>query len=552
MQKADSIILGGRVLTQDRNMPRAEALAIAAGRILAVGSDAEMRALAGPETEVIEAGGATVLPGFVESHLHLFIGGAELDQVHLHGTADPETARRKLAEGAARSPGSGLLVAQGPGYALFDGQVPRLLLDDLMPDRPLALVADDHHTVWANTRALELAGVLHGRETPDGHEVVMGEDGLANGMLLEPEAYAPVLSLSGYYRAMQGLAVGTEPDPAPDAAQRAGDLEALARGLAHANAHGVTSIVNMDGNLYTLDLLDQLRAEGRLTARVRVPFHFLPEMDEAELERASEMHARWNDEWLASGFVKMFMDGVIESNTAFMKADYPGRPGWRAHGRFSAERFARLATDIDRRGLQIAVHSIGDAATSRVLDGYAAARAANGDSGLRHRIEHIEVIDPADIPRLAELGVVASMQPMHVPGTGFPLEPAQSAIGRARWPDSYPVRRIKDAGIAVALASDWPVTDISVMRGIHAAVTRQSWCAEQADPHLTLAETLEGYTLGGAFAERTEAIKGSLTPGKLADVIILDADLEAVEPAELDRVTVRRTICGGRTVYQQD
>ncbi|SDC64429.1 hypothetical protein SAMN04488239_10371 [Ruegeria marina] len=471
--------------------------------------------------------------------------------MHLHGATDSEAVRRKLAEGAARLSGAGLMVAQGPGYALFDGRVPRLLLDTIMPDRPLALVADDHHTVWANTRALEQAGVLHGRETSDGHEVVMGDDGLANGTLLEPEAYAPVLSLSGYYRAMQGLAVGTEPDPAPTAAQRAGDLESLARGLAHANAHGVTSIVNMDGNLYTLDLLDQLRAEGRLTARVRVPFHFLPEMDEAELERASEMHARWNDEWLASGFVKLFMDGVIESNTAFMKADYPGRPGWRAHGRFPAERFARLATEIDRRGLQIAVHSIGDAATARVLDGYAAARRANGDSGLRHRIEHIELIDPADIPRLAELGVIASMQPMHVPGTGFPLQPAQGAIPPERWPDSYPVRRLKDAGVAIALASDWPVTDISVMRGFHAAVTRQSWCAEQADPRLTLAEALSGYTMGGAFAERTDTIKGSLTPGKLADVVILDGEIEAMDPGVLDRVAVRRTICGGRTVYKR-
>ena len=200
---------------------------------------------------------------------------------------------------------------------------------------------------------------------------------------------------------MLGLSSGREPDPAPSKAERAVDLAHLKRGLAHAARHGITSIVNMDGNIYTLDLLEELRSAGELTARVRVPFHYVPEMKPDDLETALEMRARWSDEWLASGFVKFFMDGVIDSRTAFMKHDYPGQPGYRSHGRFSAETFAELATRIDAMGLQIAVHAIGDAAVARVLDGYAAVRAANGASGLRHRIEHLELVDNADFARIA-------------------------------------------------------------------------------------------------------------------------------------------------------
>ncbi|AVO38918.1 amidohydrolase [Pukyongiella litopenaei] len=550
MTHADTIVTNGRVLTMDDTMPRAEAVALAAGCILAVGGADEIAALAGAATEVIDAGGGSVLPGFVESHLHLFTGGAELNHLHLDGCDSEPGLRRLLGDYAARRPDLPLVVGQGPDYGLFAGVVPRLLLDDIVADRPVALMAHDHHTVWANSAALRAAGVLHGRQTPDGHEVVMGADGLATGELLEPEAYGPVLALSGYFRSMLGLSTGREPDPAPDAEQRASDLADLARGLAHANAAGITSLVNMDGNFYTLDLLEELRRRGDLTARVRVPFHFLPEMEMADLDAATEMTGRWQDDWLCSGFVKMFMDGVIDSGTAFMKHDYPDRPGWRAHGRFEADRFARIATEIDRRGLQIAVHSIGDAATERVLDGYAAARRANGDSGLRHRVEHIELIDPADIPRLSDLGLIASMQPAHAPGCcGVPHEPTLTKIGRPRWNDAFAWRRIADSGAALALASDWPVSDISVLRGIHAAVTREAWCDDVPNQRLTLDEALRGYTIGGAHAEHSEAKKGSLSPGKLADLVILDRDIEAVDPAEIEHMRVRRTICGGRTVF---
>jgi predicted amidohydrolase YtcJ len=552
MAIADLIITNGAVLTMDPNSPHAEAVGVRNGRIIAIGSASEVAGLSGPTTRILDAGGATVLPGFIESHMHLFIGGAELENLQLDGCTDPDLLARQLIAFAAERPDAPLLIGQGPDYGIFGVTAPRLVLDAILPGRPVALMAHDHHTVWANTAALEAAGVLHGLETSDGHEVVMGTDGLATGTLLEPEAYTPVMRLGGLERTMLGLASGREPDPAPSGAERAMDMAHLKRGLAHAARNGITSIVNMDGNVYTLDLLEELRSAGELTARVRVPFHYVPDMTPDDLQTALEMHARWSDEWLASGFVKFFMDGVIDSRTAFMKHDYPGQPGYRSHGRFEAERFADLATRIDKMGLQIAVHAIGDAAVARVLDGYQAAWAANGPSGLRHRIEHLELVDDADFARIAELDVTASIQPPHAPGcSGLPLEPTLTNIGRDRWKDAFAWQKIAAPGAAIALASDWPVSDISVLKGIHSAVTRTAWTPDVPDQRFSLEAALKGYTIGGAYAERSDSYKGSLEVGKVADLVILDRDIMTIaDHDEIKDIAVTATICGGRVVFQ--
>ncbi|WP_216665321.1 amidohydrolase [Pseudoruegeria sp. HB172150] len=549
MTIADRIIVNGAVLTMDSCMPNAEAIAIADDRILAVGSNLEIEALAGPETDRIDANGATVLPGFIESHMHLFIGGAELGNLHLDNCADPDRMRGLIRDYAASRPDLPLVVCQSPDYGVFGDTLPRVLLDIILPDRPLALVGHDHHTVWANTAALDAAGILNGMETDPGHEVVMGPDGLATGALYEPQAYEPVMCLGGQERMMLGLNTGRDPDPAPTDAEREEDLAHLKRGLDHCAAQGITSIVNMDGNVYTLELLEELRSRGELNVRVRVPFHFVPDMEVGELETARLMNKRWNDDWLSCGFVKFFMDGVIDSGTAFMTNDYPGRPGHRSTGRFTAERFADLATRVDALGLQIAVHAIGDAAIARTLDGIAAARAANG-SEIRHRIEHLELVAPEDFDRLAELGVTASIQPAHAPGcAGLPLEPTLTNIGRDRWKDAFAWQRLAGSGALIALASDWPVADVSVMVGLHAAVTREAWVADVPDHRFKLEAALAGYTIGGAKAEQTEAKKGSLREGKLADIVILDGDITGIPSSDIGGMRIRTTICGGAVTY---
>lgn len=554
MPHADLIVTNGRVLTMDAECPRAEAVAIVGDKIALVGSAQEVAALRGPATEVIDAGGGSVLPGFIESHLHLFMGAAELSHLQLFGITGFDRLSAAVRAFAEAHPDRPVLMAQGADYTILspDEPVTRHHLDRILPDRPFAMVAPDHHTMWANTRALEVAGILHGRKLGPGNEIVMGADGLAAGELRESEAIGPVDDIAGESRVRLGLSTGGEPDPAPTAAERAADRAIMARGLDYAARHGITSFHNMDGNYYQLELLSELMEDGRLPVRARVPFHFKNFMGLEMLEKASEMDRRYRSSYLSSGYVKLFMDGVLDSWTAAMIEPYADRPDWIGELLFEPDRFAEIATEADRRGLQIAVHAIGDRAVRTVLDGYEAARRANGPRDSRHRVEHIEVTTEADIPRFAELGVLASMQPPHPPGQmGLPLEPTVSRIGRARWPLSYPWRTLKDAGARMPFSSDWPVSDIDPLKGIHAAVTRERWDLSQSDQRVTLHEAIAGYTVEGAHAEFAERRKGRLKAGFFGDLVVISADVEAVPTEALADLEVAVTICGGRVSYRR-
>ncbi|TWI33925.1 amidohydrolase [Paracoccus sulfuroxidans] len=547
---ADLILTNARVLTMDPDQPRAEAVSISGEHILAVGSAARIAALAGPHTRIIDANGQTLLPGFFEGHVHVGLGGADLTHLHighLHGAEAVGDAFRAFA---ARNPDMPLLMAQEAHYAILGKPASRHDLDAMIADRPIAMMSPDLHTVWANTAALKAAGLLHGAPMPHGHEVVMGEDGFATGELREFEAFGPLIAFAGEGRINLGIATGEEPSPRPTEAERAADKALLLKGMQHCAAHGVTSLVNMDGNRYTLELLAEMQAEGTLPLRVKVPFHFKPHMGLEALDRASAMAADFHDDWVSSGFVKMFMDGVIDSRTAYMLQDYPDQPGHRAEPLFPAERFDQIATEIDRRGLQIAVHAIGDGAVRQVIDGYEAARTANGPRDSRHRIEHIELIDPTDVPRLGALGITASLQPPHAPGAmDFPLQPAMSYIRPERWPDAYQWRSLAEAGAPLAFSSDWPVTDVSVLRGIAAALTRQPFQGAR-DERLPLMEVLHAYTAGGAWAAHREHVTGTLRPGLAADLVLLGGDIEATAPTAIPALGVALTICGGRVVYE--
>ncbi|MER9868126.1 amidohydrolase [Mesorhizobium sp. M0136] len=550
---ADLIVTNARVLTMDEGNPTADAVAIKDGNILAVGDRRTIEALKGPATKVIDAQGGSVVPGFIEAHMHLFGGAAELDNLHLQGVHGFDALSEAIRAYAAARPYAKLLLGAGVDYTILSREEPvtRHHLDRIIADRPFAMSASDHHTMWANTKALELAGILHGRQLGPGNEIVMGADGLAAGELREGEAFGPILELSGQNRVRLGLATGGEPDPYPSAAEVAADRDLMYRGLEWCARHGITSIQNMDGNLYQLELLAGLEQEGRLLCRTKIPFHFKNFMTLDRLEKASRMASAYRSEWLSSGMVKMFYDGVLEGWTAVMVDDYADRPGWRGEPLFTPEHFAEVALEADRRGLQIAVHSIGDGAVRAVLDGYEAARRKNGRRDSRHRVEHIEVITGADVPRFAELGVIASMQPPHPPGAmDFPLEPTLSRIGRERWPLSYAWRTLKQAGAHVVFASDWPVSRVDPILGIQAALLRKPWAEGDPDQSFSLIEALAGYTVEGAYAEFMEHRKGRLKPGYLADLVVLSADIEATEPASLHKVHPVSTICGGKITYQ--
>ncbi|MFN4143750.1 amidohydrolase [Aestuariivirga sp.] len=550
---ASLIITNASVLTMDRGRPRAEAIAISGNRISALGSHAEVMAEKGAATRVVDAGGGSVIPGFVEAHMHLFAGAAELSHLQLFGTRGFAELKARTEDFLRQNPGDDLVIGEQADYVILGENEPltRHHLDRIVKDRPVLLFSPDHHTAWANTMALEMAGLLKGRKLGPGNEIVMGADGLAAGELRESEAFDPVRALSKKgMRDRLGLITGGEPDPYPTKAEFETDLETMRAGLAHAAAHGITFIQNMDGNIYTLELLEELHRRGELTARVKVPFHFKNFMDTGMLEKASKMAARYDSDMLSSGFVKLFVDGVVDSGTAVLVDDYSDRPGWRGEPLFEPSRFAEIAVEADRRGLQIAVHAIGDGAVRIVLDGYEAALRANGRRDSRHRVEHVEVIHPDDVPRFAELGVIASMQPPHPPGNhGLPLEPYLSRIGRERWPHAFAWKALREAGARLAFGTDWPVSDIDPLWSLQSAMTRGRWSDDMPDNRQSLAQALHSYTVDGAYAGFMEEKTGALKTGMLADVCVLPADLEKTDPAAYKGMRPRLTVCDGKVVF---
>jgi predicted amidohydrolase YtcJ len=405
----------------------------------------------------------------------------------------------------------------------------------------------DFHTLFANTAALRAAGLLQGRDLPDGNEVVLGQDGLATGELREKFALLPVLGLrTKGGREMLGMS-GIEPPVPPTADEWRDDVNVLKSGLRFVASKGITSMHNMDGNRYLLDLLRCLVTEGDLIARVSVPFHYTREMPLSELDRASAMAVDFTGEKLTSNRVKVFVDGVIESGTAAMLNDYADKPGLRGDPIFDAATFAEAAVEIDRRGMQISVHAIGDAAVRITLDGYEAARRANGPRDSRHRIEHIEMIDPADIPRFAEMGVIASFQPLHAPvGEG----PTTRSIGPDRAPHAYAWRVLHETGAVVAFSSDWPIVPVDPLLGIQTAMTRQPHLAGLPDHRLGLMDVLKAFTCNGAYAGFMEQRTGTIRPGMLADLVLLSADLEATPHDQIASLGIAMTICDGQITHE--
>jgi len=553
MTTADILITNARILTVDPQQPRAEALAISGGSILRVGARDDVLPFKAKHTRVIDAQGKTVIPGIIESHIHLFGGSVELDSLHVNQIKGLQALTDSVREYAGKRPNDRVIVANGGYHTMLSeaGAITRHDLDRVLPDRPLIMICFDHHTVWANTKALEAAGLMKGMALPPGNEIVLGKDGLATGELREAAAFNPVLALTPTGgREWLGMTTGEDPEPAATQAERAMDAAVIRQGLKYCASLGITSIHNMDGNFYQLELLHSLLEAVELIARVEVPFHQKNFFSLDRIDEAVEMRARYQGDMLHSGRVKVFMDGVLESMTALMLDDYPGFPGERGAPLFTAEQFNAVAVKADSHGLQISTHAIGDGGVRRTLDGYEAARKANGARDSRHRIEHIEVISPADIPRLKELGVIASLQP--IVGLGVPgaiLEPCLTRIG-AKLPWSYAWQTLRNTGAHVAFSSDWPVSPLDPFLGMQSAMTQKPLAAGCPPQAQSLANALHGFTLGGAYCEFMEGRKGMLRETYLADVVVLDHDLEQTAPEAMGTVKPAVTICGGRVTHE--
>ena len=556
---ADIIIHNGSLITFDEACPEAQALAMKDGKITAVGSDTDIMPLAGAETRMIDALGGTVLPGFIDSHVHLFGGSVELDCLSLYGLQGLDAMRAAILPYAEANPDDALVFCVMADYGILGTgkTLTRQDLDSILSDRPLAMFAPDHHTIWANTAALEATGLLQGGEVDAGSTIVMGDDGLANGELLEPGAYGPILDMTRHGgRELTGLTTGKDPEPPATPEQREMDKDVIERGLAHCAAQGITGLHLMDGNRYQLELLRELEAEGRLLCRCHVPFHM---KGTDPLERMTAEAPKLREDFptgkVRCSHVKMFIDGVVESGTALMLRPYPGEMGANDNAGdevFTQEHFVACCTEADRLGFQIAVHAIGDAGVRRTIDAMEAAQKANGKRDARHRIEHIEVIHPDDIPRLAALDIVASLQPGHAP-TGHIFPPG--AVGQYLHDDqiagAYAWQTIRQAGTRVVFSTDWPVIPVDVMPTIKAAIAPVDLGEDWVDQTQTLQDTLASYTCDNAWVAFDEDRYGKLRPGMDADIAVLSHDLTTLASDRITEAEAMVTIFDGKVTFQR-
>ena len=557
MSSADILITNARVLTMDPTRPTAEAVALKGNRILRVGTKEDVAGLKAAHTRVIDAGMKTVMPGIIEGHVHLFGGSVELDMLNVLGLTGYEALAEAVTAYRKQRPDDKVLVATGIAHEALGEPITRQILDRIVSDIPLIIGCFDHHTMWANTKALEAAGIMKGRALPVGNEIVLDHNGIATGELREPAAYMLVQALTPTGgREWLGMTTGENPVPPATQAQRETDMAFFKQGIRHAASLGITSMHNMDGNWYQLEVLEALRERGELEARIEIPFHHKNTFDIPRIEEAAEMRAKYGrhregGDMLHSDRVKIFIDGVLETYTALMLDGYPDQPENMGAPLFTAEDFNEIIRRADRHGLQIATHAIGDGAVRRTLDAYANAIRVNGKRDSRHRIEHIEMIDPADIPRLKDLGVIASLQPIAGVGVpGNPPEPILSRVGQKKLPWAYAWQTLRETGAVIAFSSDWPVAPLSPFLGMQAAMTAVPMCVGCPPQAQSLMDTLHAFTAAGAYTEFMEDRKGTLKEGYLADVVVLDADMEATAPDQIVNVRPQVTICDGRVTFE--
>ena len=546
-----TLITNARVITANPMQPHADAVVIENNRIAFVGTMADAESFRRDAVRVIDAQGNTVMPGFIDSHYHLLLGSIGLGFIQVDTVRSLDDLRRIIHEHLEKHPDEKVISATQLQYDILpDGQLlNRHHLDSIAADRPLLIMSFDGHTVWANTKALEIAGVLQGATTPTNSEIVMGDDGTATGELREAAAYALVIQHFDDWKRSAKIFGGEgfghlQGNPAHE-------RELLHKGLRMAAQFGITSIHNMDGDIEQATLYAAMEDADELTLRVDMPFDIKPQTTVQDLDNAVEMRQMFQTDKVRAGRVKFFMDGVAESWTAFLLEPYTDRPDTRGDALFSAEHFNHMAAECDKRGLQIAVHAVGDAAVRRILDGYEYAQKQNGVRDSRHRIEHIEVVHPDDLPRFARLGVIAAMQPLHSPlDNDEPVDVFLHRVGRERWHRGFAWQYVRGAGARLVFGSDWSVVSPNPMLGMHAALNRKAWADGLPDHRQSLADTIASYTRDGAYAEFQEGNKGQLKAGMLADIVILSADIERIPTEQIATVTPLMTICDGRIVYE--
>jgi predicted amidohydrolase YtcJ len=543
---ADTVIIHAHIYTVNAQQPWAQALAIRQEKILAVGAEREISAYRGVSTKVIDAKGRLVLPGFTDCHAHFLNGSFTLEQLTLDDATSVSEIARRVKAYAAAHPKDPWVLGRGWIYPLFgpSGLPDKKYLDAIVPDRPVYLESYDGHTWWANSKALAAARITRDTPNPPGGEIVRNPaNGEATGAIKEDAADAVVR------RAI--------PEP-----NREAKLLALRAGMKHANRFGVVR-VHVPGSVYahqddlqSIEVLEELRQSGELTLRFYLAFRLdPPEMSAGELQEILLARDRYHNDWIAAGSAKFFLDGVIETHTAAMLAPYSNNPSLSGDLLWEADKYKAFVAELDKNGIQVFTHAIGDRAIRVALDAYEDAAKKNGTKDARHRIEHIEDVSAADIPRFGRLGVMASMQPLHAYPNEDTFKAWVPSVGPERTQRAWAWHSIQAAGGVLAFGSDWPIVTLSPWPGLQNAVTRETtegepqggWIPAQ---RISLAEAIKGYTLNAAFAGHREHTEGSLEPGKLADLIVVSQDVFKVSALKIADTKVLLTMVGGRVVYK--
>ena len=533
---ADLIVTNAKVWTGDDAHPQAQAVAVRGDRILAVGSSVDMEALRGTETKVIDAGGKLLVPGFNDAHVHFVGGGMDLDNVHLKDAGSVDEFVSRIREQVKKTPKGQWVL--GGGWDETKWTPPQLptkeLIDSFTPDTPVFLDRYDGHMALANSVALRLAGITAQTPDPPGGVIVRDAQGNPTGALKDAAAE---------------LVIKIIPPITHD--QR---IAAIKRGLEYAASVGVTSFQEMNDE-YTdsfadIGAYDELLQSGDLTARVYVAASIADGKKEADM---GIRHA-FGSSFLRIGALKGFADGDLGSRTAYFYQPYtdePNNSGLLHKQMQPPSQMQDRITSADAERLQICIHAIGDKAISTILDMYTEAVKANRGSERRFRIEHAQHMAQKDFARFAQLDVIASVQPYQAIDDG---RWAEARIGHDRASRTYAFRTFLNYGVHLAFGTDWDVAPLDPLLGVYAAVTRATldgknpngWFPEQK---LTVDEAMKAYTMGSAYAEFQDEVKGAITPGKLADMVLLSDDIFTIDPVKIRDVKVLKTIVDGKVVW---
>jgi predicted amidohydrolase YtcJ len=490
-------------------------------------------------TEEIHVPGGLAIPGLNDSHIHMSMGAYALTTLNLEGAMSVPAVQARLRAYAAEHPDRAWIEAYGLAYEPFlaTTNAPRTLLDAAVGDRPVFVYAFDTHSAWCNSVALRRAGIDHGADLPLPNEVVVDDHDEATGMLKERLACDLVRRL-----------IAT---PAPSELD-----DMLVRAMQHVNRLGITSVQNMDGTPDRLEQYNRLHARGELTVRA---YHYLNVRDDTPRELLRDLAGLMGEyvtPWNRMGGIKLFIDGVVEAKTALLLEPYADGSNATGIPDMDPDLYRDLVIRADALGMDVATHAIGDRGSELALDAYGAALEGNGSVDVRHRIEHIEVLAPRNTGRFRELGITASMQPLHAAPTGNPqFSPWTALVGPRREPFGFAWQSLLTAGASLAFGSDWPIVSPDVRLGLHTAMTRADVEGEprggwQPQQCLTLAQALHAYTTGAAHAEREEGRKGTLAHGMLADITVFERDLFTVSPAEIPAVGIALTVVDGHVVHR--